>query len=342
MPRKSELSFLNIVFCILVIFIHISSAPITGLSKDSWQFCVFFVPWRLSSFVVQGFIFLSGLKMFLNEKEVSYKNYYIQRFFKIVIPYILAVIAYYVYFIDRNYFQFSIKDLISYILKGDLVAHFYFIIAIVQFYLLKPVWDIVVNKVSPKIVIPLSIILMFTCKYMLSAYWYNDRLFTSYLAYWIMGCYAGKYYKYFLSNVKRCSKIYLVAFVIIATLEAVISYTHFVYGGMSFLEELHFLYCIVAVLFVFLLAIKYADKIMSWKIAREFDNASYYIYLIHILIMLFINEFIVKWNITDIGVSFVIRGIVTYFVATFISITYMETKKKIKRKIKCRSLEKQR
>ena len=65
MKRKNELSLLNIIFCLLVIFIHIASAPIAGLSKGSWQYGVFFVPWRLSSFVVQGFIFLSGLKMFL-------------------------------------------------------------------------------------------------------------------------------------------------------------------------------------------------------------------------------------------------------------------------------------
>ena len=72
MQRKNELSSMNIVFCLLVIFIHVSSAPVTGLSKESWQYAVFFVPWRLSAFVVQGFIFLSGLKMFLKEDTKRY------------------------------------------------------------------------------------------------------------------------------------------------------------------------------------------------------------------------------------------------------------------------------
>ena len=212
MQRKNELSFLNIVFCILVIFIHVSSAPVTGLLKGSWQYGVFFVPWRLSAFVVQGFIFLSGLKMFLKEDTAGYKKYYKSRFTKIVLPYICAVILFYAYFLWRNYFGFSLKDLSGYIIKGDLVAHFYFVIAIVQFYLLKPVWTFMVNRISPKIAIIASVLIMFLCKYVFSAFQYNDRLFTTYLAYWVMGCYAGKHYEKVLTHIKKYRKTYIYCF----------------------------------------------------------------------------------------------------------------------------------
>ncbi len=341
MQRKNELSFLNIIFCLLVIFIHVSSAPITGLLKESWQYGVIFVPWRLSAFVVQGFIFLSGLKMFLKEDTASYKEYCKAKFTKIVLPYFLAVILFYAYFLWRNYFAFSLKDLFGYIVKGDLVSHFYFVVAIVQFYLLKPVWTFMVNKISPKIAILASIIVMFLCKYGFSVFLYNDRLFTTYLAYWVMGCYAGKHYDSLLCHIKKYKKAYITQFVIVAVFEAMVSYTQFVYGGMKFLEELHFIYCISAVLATFSFATVVADGIMSNKIFKKTDNASYYIYLIHPLFIFITDGILAKWGIGDIAAGFVIRCIITYTLSIFVSIAYMETKKKIKRNGICQSLKKQ-
>ena len=341
MKRKNELSLLNIIFCLLVIFIHIASAPIAGLSKGSWQYGVFFVPWRLSSFVVQGFIFLSGLKMFLKTDSESYKKYYITRFNKVVVPYIFAVVLFYGYFLNRGYFGFNAKELLGYVLFGDLVAHFYFVIAIVQFYLLKPLWKLVTEKVSPKIAIPVSAILMILSKYIFADFVNNDRLFTTYIGYWIMGCYAGKYYDTFLENVKKHKKAYISVFVIVAIIEAVVSYRQFVYDGMVCLEELHILYSISAILFTLCIALKFGNGIMERKTFGRIDNASYYIYLIHPLIIFLVNENLIKWGITDIGAGFVIRAVVTYFVSIALSVVYMETKRRIKRKIKCLNSEKQ-
>lgn len=63
--RLPELSYLNLTFCILVALIHILSEPVSSLDRSSLQYFVVMIPHRLSSFVVQGFIFLSGLKLCL-------------------------------------------------------------------------------------------------------------------------------------------------------------------------------------------------------------------------------------------------------------------------------------
>lgn len=340
MPRKNELSFMNIVFCMLVIFIHISSAPISGLSKDSWQYGVFFVPWRLSAFVVQGFIFLSGLKMFLKPDNEPYKMYFLSRFNKVVVPYIFAVFIFYIYFLDRHYFAYNTQDLLGYIIKGDLVAHFYFVIAIVQFYLLKPLWKLVVDKVSYKIAIPVSVVLMFLLKYSFSDFAYNDRLFTTYLVYWIIGCYVGKYYNTFLENVKKRKNIITSVFFVVAVVESTLSYIQFTGGGIRFLEEVHFVYCICAVFFVLSIALKLGDRVMRSKLLRKIDITSYYIYLIHPLIIFLVNENLAKFGVIDMGTGFVIRGMVTYVVSIAVAVGYSEVKKKIKRKILCRNSEK--
>jgi len=73
MIKKAELSFLNILFCALVILIHVLSEPITHLEKESLAYAVVFFPWRLSAFVVQGFVFLAGVKMALGfAKPIKY------------------------------------------------------------------------------------------------------------------------------------------------------------------------------------------------------------------------------------------------------------------------------
>lgn len=341
MQRKNELSFLNIVFCLLVIFIHVSSAPVTGLIKDSWQYAAIVVPWRLSAFVVQGFIFLSGLKMFLKEDTKGYIGYCKNKFTKIVFPYILAVVLFYAYFVWRNYFPFSIKDLLGYIAKGDLVSHFYFVIAIVQFYLLRPLWSFMVNKISPKIAIPASIVIMFLCKYGFSFFQYNDRVFTTYLTYWVMGCYAGKHYERLLGHIKKYKLAYISGFVIVAVIEAVVCYTQFVYGGMKYLEELHFVYCISAILGTSGVATSVADRIMNLKLFRKIDNASYYIYLIHPLFIFITDGLLAEYRVIDIADGFIIRSVITYTLSILISVAYMEAKKRIKRNLKCQNLKKQ-
>ena len=69
--RNREISFVNVVLCLLVMWIHICSVAVTGLPKENISFFGVYVPWRLSAFVVQGFIFLSALKYFRKEGAFS-------------------------------------------------------------------------------------------------------------------------------------------------------------------------------------------------------------------------------------------------------------------------------
>ena len=161
--RKGELSVLNVILALLVIFIHISSNPVSVLDKTQLPYMIVLTLWRLSQFVVQGFIFLSGLKMFLNKgDDFNYKKFYVSRFKNIVIPYILWVIIYYVYFWHHGYFlpdQNHASELAKYVLKGNLVSHFYFVVTIVQFYALAPVWVFVARKTKPVLSIAASLVI---------------------------------------------------------------------------------------------------------------------------------------------------------------------------------------
>lgn len=338
--RKFEISLLNVFFCILVIFIHVSSAPLSQLNKMSWQYAVVFIPWRLSAFVVQGFILLSSVKLFLNKgQEIDYKKFYLSRFKSIIIPYALWVTVYYLYFINHNYFTFSLKELIRYILVGDLVGHFYFIIIIVQFYLLAPLWVAMTKKIKliPALTSALLITLIFN-QYLptiISFFFknyefrYNDRVFTTYLFYWVAGCYIGLYYEQFKKFIKNKLAIFSILYGLCAIINASLSWLHFTnLMYIAWLEYVHVLYCISSILFFYTLAVRVSES--SWldiSLIHQVDTSSYLIYLSHCLVIFVINDWLYRYGISRVAISYSIRIIATYTLTIACCILYSRCKK---------------
>lgn len=158
--RRAEISLCNILFCLLVVWIHVSSAPVSTLEPASWQYAIVYFPWKLAAFVVQGFLFLSAVKLFLRPQEAfSYRRFWRSRLCRIVLPYLVWVCIYYVYFVARGYFPFRVGDLLRYMVVGDLSAHFYFIVILVQFYLLMPLWRVMVRQVDGTVAMLLALLI---------------------------------------------------------------------------------------------------------------------------------------------------------------------------------------
>ena len=99
--RKKELSLLNLLFCILVVLIHCLSQPVSVLDRSSWQYALVLCVQRLAFVSVPGFFFLSGLKLTLfADRHRSLMKYWLGRVRTILLPYILAVAIYYLYFLS--------------------------------------------------------------------------------------------------------------------------------------------------------------------------------------------------------------------------------------------------
>lgn len=330
-----ELSAFNVLLCMLVVFIHVSSAPVTGYAKNSLPFAAVLIPWRLSSFAVQGFIFLSGLKSFLNKNAlIDYKEFYWRRLIKIIIPYIIWNIIYYLYFIINGYLFFNFPDLIMYILKGTLISPFYFIVVIVQFYALMPLWAKMVKKVHPAIMLMIAAVFTpFMSRYLPdiltfifpgSSFQYTDRVLTTYLIYWVAGCYAGQYYvktKELMEN----SRIFIVtAFAIFMIAESILAYL--VFSGrlnIAWLEDIHYIYCISAVLFFFMFfTLFYKKRNLTSIIVRLLDSVSYNIFLLHVLVIFLINGLIIRFGIMGITAAYGIRIVFVYSVTVTVCIFF--------------------
>ena len=322
-PRFFEISLLNVFLCLLVIFIHVSSKPVTTLDKNSLSYLAIMLPWRLSSFVVYGFIFLSGLKLLMTKSDgFSYRKFLLGRFFSIAVPYILWVFIYYIYFCLKNYFPFRLVDLVRYIFVGDLVGHFYFVITIIQFYILAPLWIRLTKKINGALLITFSLILTLILAQNLPDivalfdpdfhFLYTDRIFTTYLFYWVAGCCAGLNYEKFKESLRHNRTFIAICFAASCAANAFLSYLSLSEKKhIPWLENVHVVYTMSAVLFFFTLALWLTQKLpqnsVPVRLINNVDKVSYGIYLSHCLILFMTDDLLSKIKSLPMGASFLIR-----------------------------------
>ena len=203
--RLEELSVLNVIFCLLVILIHVLSHAVVSLEKTSWQYALVIVPQRLAFVSVPGFFYLSGVKLTLpRERPLPLRDYYLGRIKNIYLPYLLAAAVYYLFFVTIGWYTFSPAQFLRETALGTLSAQFYFLVALMQFILLAPLFRRLARRYAPVVLLPLALgitwlsSIYFNAVLQLAvpdaAFPYGDRVFTSYLVYYLAGCCAGQHY----------------------------------------------------------------------------------------------------------------------------------------------------
>lgn len=324
--RLPELSYLNLTFCILVTLIHILSEPVSSLDRSSLQYFTVMIPARLSAFVVQGFIFLSGLKLCLGGRSKIYAPaLWCRRFKSIVVPYVIWVLLYYCYFVSIGYFPFVFRDLWGYIAVGDLVAPFYFIIIIVQFYILAPLFVRLSSSRRTKTFLALSLVVnivfwlglerLLRVTGICESFQYNDRVFTTYLIYFAAGCAAGQRYDRFCALVRRFSALLFVLFPLLAAGD-IVMYCNVAKTGSTACDLYHMVYSLGAILFFSALYLRMTER--HQKVPRLIslaDRATFPVYLCHCLVIFVSNSVLNRLEIHDIGTRLVLRFVVVYAVS---------------------------
>ncbi len=320
--RRQDIVFLNILFCLLVIWIHISSEVITQMDRGQTMYWTVLVSSKLSAFVVQGFILLSGVKLFLKADSIHYGKFYLSRLTTVVLPYIAWVFIYYLYFCSKDYFVFSWAELGRFILVGDLSAHFYFVVVIVQFYLLAPLWMFLFKKSNPTVVLLISLMITVICGLSLDeilatifpgrSFPHLDILFLRYLVYWVAGCMIGLHYQEFKNYLRRRWLWITALFLVCGFMKAWFT-VYFAGGGPAWMDQIHILYCISAILFFYMLAQLFAEggkfllKPLVWL-----DHSTYHIYLVHCLVIFITNEVMTRYGITNLATRFGYRALAAY------------------------------
>ncbi len=329
--RRQDIVFLNILFCLLVIFIHVSSEVVVNMPQNILTFKVVFVAQKLSSFVVQGFLMLSGVKLFLNKSgKINYGKYYFGRFTRIIIPYIIWVFIYYCYFCSKDFFEFSVRDFIGYLLRGDLSAHFYFIIILVQFDILTPLWRLLYRKGSPAVHLMFALIVtVISSQYLMpilttlfpSAPAIDfTNCFLRYQIYWTAGCLIGKNYEQFRSYLKNNILPICIGFILCAALNGALAIAT-VRHIPVWMEFVHIMYCISALLFFYMISQLFAGNSILKPLSLV-DRASYSVYLLHCLVLVIVNDYMTDYGILSLNVRFGIRAAAVYGISITVCVLW--------------------
>ncbi len=341
---SKELNYFNAVSCLSVILVHVLSIGITSLERDSLQLFIIYLPWRIAAYVVPAFLFSGAVKMafsFESEESENYFSYIVRRILKIFLPYCLWVIVYYLYFLKLGWVEKSFSALLKYILVGDLSAQFYYVIIVMQFYLLLPLWKLMVKKVPFYISVTTSgLITVFMYKFdgLIShlgiSFEHRSRLFVTYLVFWVIGLYVGRHYDKIKESLMKYKISILFSFVPIIAVTYLLwwQYSKWLYifdgDSLKFFTDI----LTIFVLLTLCVLIERSNLKLLKNLLSFIHKSSFSVFLSHCLVLQFTTTVLQNLGIKDIGTLILARVISCYtipFILWFIG-------DKLKRAIKNR------
>lgn len=357
MKRKiTEISVYEFFMCMFVITIHLMSEGVEQFTRWSVSSIAFLTITKMITFAVPGFVFTSAIKLFYNygDKKLNYPKFLLGRLLKIYVPYVIAVLIYYLVFVFvlklEGYESFKLKQLGSYILTGDISAQFYFVILIVQFYILMPLW-VLIGKIKSNIfavamlVVSLAITILSrlyfpqiaasvigwagsvnlpfdnplrdydTVNNLVQLTTYTNKSFTSYLVFWVSGMYIGMNYDKFNEVIDTAKPVLYIGWLVLTVAHCILSYMKLC-GIIRYTYEpvIVVLFCLFAIFGFYI----YANNltISLEKRGKGFlssiANASYDIYLIHCLVITVVYHYMKQADIDGIMTRFWISAGITY------------------------------
>ncbi len=325
--RYSELNYFNAIACLFVILIHVLSYGITNLKPDTLQGIIVYLPWRVAAYVVPGFLFSGAVKMALGfDKEESdgikgYFTYVLRRITKIYLPYVMWVGIYYLYFLRIGWVERGFNVFLRYVWFGDLSSPFYYVVITMQFYLLVPLWKWCTRKIPFYIAIPVAAfisVLMLNFERILSVFgiefMWRDRIFPTYLVFFVIGLYVGKYY----DTVREAIKKHITSFLMFSL--PVLLYVAL--GCLQYSKEIYIFdqnplkifADIFMIFFMLTLCIVICDRAPRFitKPLTFVASASFTVYLSHCLFLQEFQNKLAEHGIGDIGAILFLRTLVSY------------------------------
>ena len=341
--RKPELAWMSLAFCMMVLFSHCAGHPITHLRTDSWQFALLLLLQRLTYVSVYGFFVISGVKFMLpRSKPLEWGAYFKSRAKGLLLPYLIANVVYYAFYCwGVHYYTFDWGKFLDYLLHGNLVSPFYYLIVMFQFTLLAPAFQWTARHIPAKIALPAALIISWGSELYLARliawvipgfqYQWSDRTFTTYLVYYLAGCYIGMHYDRFTTALKRAWLPVSAAFILLAGTDLYLLYRLRVKGIWSqWVPYAHLAYLLAAIAFCFCVAL-WLDRPLPRLLARV-EKASFLIYLYHSILISALEWLSFKLNITDVGVLFCIRVPLIYIGTPVLCILWQDGMKMLKNK----------
>lgn len=303
--RIEALNFYKAAGALLVILIHVTATPVTTLPEGASFWAVFFIN-RLAKPAVPMFIFASGMALYFSyrNKSFHYGSFLWRRATKIVIPYVLWSALYYAYFIHQGVYTFTWSFFWIQTISGRMMYHFYFVVAILQFYLLFGVLRELVQRMRASVLLPIAVVVNILSYSMVPELWVH-RSFLSSLVYFLAGCYFAKDYEKAVIWLKRWSKALLPVFLLSGFAYCCMFYRE-IWQNELYLEQkwilnyLYFPYCITGLLLYYGALNSWCVRAGAWtcSLMNSLNAGSYYIYLAHPFGLILASQLAAAYGVT--------------------------------------------
>ncbi|MDF2677268.1 MAG: acyltransferase 3 [Bacillota bacterium] len=327
--RLYELDYIRFIACLAVIIVHITATGVTDYIQGSFPHIVTLILNRSLKFTTPVFIFLSGVTNFYSydKKELKYIDFVKKRLKSTLIPYFVWCCIYYLAYIYAGIYKFDIIFFMKNVILGTMSYHLYFVIIITQIYLLGPLFYKLIKNSKNKIFI-LIIGAVFTaiCAGTLN-FKLSDRIFLKYIFFYMLGIYVTLETEKFKTFVSRNKILIASGYIAIGIL-----YTLATYYNWPEVTYIWFVFSAVSVFLVFLLS-TYLVEIFKNKFSyvKLFGQSSYYIYLMHPLVLTVMIMLAAKYGIISVTARLVLYFLVVIPATIGSCIIYTVIKNKIKK-----------
>lgn len=296
--RLYELDYIRFIACLAVIIVHITATGVTDYIQGSFPHIITLILNRSLKFTTPVFIFLSGVTNFFaySNKEIIYLDFVKKRLKSTLVPYFVWCLIYYSAYIYAGIYSFDIVFFIKNVLLGTMSYHLYFVIIISQIYLLGPLFYKLLKNSDKRILI-LIIGAIFTalCAGNLN-FKLSDRIFLKYIFFYILGIYVTLETEKFKTFVEKNKNLIAIMYVVIGLL-----YTATSFFNWPSSIYIWFVFSAVSVFFVFLASMHLVEIFKNkYRYVKLFGQSSYYIYLMHPLVLTVMIMLAAKYGIVSV------------------------------------------
>ncbi|WP_431030061.1 acyltransferase [Lysinibacillus sp. LZ02] len=324
--RLEELEILRGIAFLAVVLQHAFAGIFILPNISSTELTIGATLLGIIRFAVPLFVFITGVVLFYNyDGKINYIQFINKRFVQVIIPYITWTLFYYVWISFLSGFSPSstwleIVKIFKLIFTGEASYHLWFMVMIIPFYLLFPIFRLLMSKerkylTNFAVVISIFIINIFMLfalsKDMIQysndsfIFFFNylDRNFIFWTFYFILGGFVGLYYGKWKNFVNKFI-IFCVVFLAV--------YLYFVYieiKNINLIESNYLLSAqitdplkpitMLAATTSIIIIFFFAQKLLSrytiiTKYLKVFGEFSFGAYLIHAFVLRFTNDFVIN------------------------------------------------
>lgn len=292
--RLDELTLFRAIACLSVLVVHVSAVPFAHPDLGALELEVFGYLNRAFKFTTPAFIFLSGLMQYYHQWQgnFDFKRFMKKRFGPIFWPYLAAATGYFVILAAFGEYPFTPFEYLKRLLLGDANYHLYFVVIILQFYLLMPAFLWIFERFNDHLVLVGALAVNLISR----EFWifpYSDRFFLNYLFFFVLGAYVVRR----METLKKLASSSMVGlFLLYLAISGVYGYQFVTttlegrYWNYHLTSLTWFFFSLAALAAIYGIAVRVTDMkgskaaaVKTW--AQTISTASYWIYLIHPMVL---------------------------------------------------------